>query len=439
VSRAPVAARELLRDIFDAALAAVRPDAAVARAIARRGEGVFVAERAIESARCVVLAAGKAAHGMAGAWHEQVGAPRAALLVARESAEAPPGWREWIAGHPVPNEASERAGHAALDLAASARGDETLAVLLSGGASALLSAPLPGLTLADLRATTELLLRSGAEIGELNCVRKHLTAASGGRIAAAAGARELIVLAISDVIGDDLATIGSGPCAPDPTTFEDAIAVLRERGIWLEAPERVRSQLERGARGEAPESPKPGDPIFARVYHRILAANRDALAAAEACARERGISVHRSREPLRGEARDVGAAFARRALALRSGQPQLLLAGGETTVTVRGAGRGGRCQELALGAALALAEVRGVTLLAAGTDGSDGPTDAAGAFADGDTIARGRAAGVDAQAALARSNAYAFFASESGLLRTGATGTNALDVVLALVEPEASS
>jgi glycerate-2-kinase len=437
VSRAPESARALLRELFDAALEAVRAEGAVARAIERREGRARVSGLSLEPGQCVVLAAGKAAHTMARAWHALVGPPRASLLVAREPGAAVPGWRALVAGHPVPTEASELAGRAALELAASARAHETLVVLLSGGASALLSAPLPGLALGDVIATTQLLLRSGAEIGELNCVRKHLTAASGGRIAAATAARDVLVLAISDVIGDDIATIGSGPCAPDPTTHADAIAVLRTRGLWGGVPGRVREHLERGARREIADSPKPGDAAFERVHHHILAANRDALAAAEARARARGLDVSRETSPLRGEAREVGAAFAARALALRGAAPRLLVAGGETTVTVRGDGRGGRCQELAFGAALALEGTRGVTVLAAGTDGSDGPTDAAGAFADGGTLARGRAAGVDAHALLARNDAYAFFARE-GLLRTGPTGTNALDVVLALVEPEAS-
>jgi len=433
------AARALLRELFDAALAAVAPGTAVARVIEHGPHSLRVAGRELAPEHCCVLAAGKASLAMARAWHAQAGPPRVGLAVPREASELPAPWRVIAGAHPLPNEASALAGRAALELAASTRADETLVVLLSGGASALLSAPLPGLALADLIATTQLLLRSGAEIGELNCVRKHLTAASGGRIAAATRAREVIVLAISDVIGDDLATIGSGPCAPDPTTFADATSVLRERGVWDAAPPSVRLHLERGARGEVPESPKPGDATFARVHHHILASNRDALAAAEVRARARGTEVRRESEPLRGEARAVGAAIARRALALRGAQPQLLLAGGETTVTVRGAGRGGRCQELALGAALALDGARGVTLLAAGTDGSDGPTDAAGAFADGGTVARGRAAGVEARGALARNDAYDFFAREGGLFRTGATGTNALDIVLALVEPDSGA
>jgi glycerate-2-kinase len=428
VSGTPSAPRALLEQAFAEALHAVDPAAAVARALDR--------EKSLpQPACCVALAAGKAALAMAQAWHARAGAPRAALAVSREAGEAPPSWQALVGGHPLPTEASVRAGQSAHALVAATTARDTLVVLLSGGASALLAAPLDGLTLADLRATTELLLRAGAEIGELNCVRKHLTLASGGRLARAASAHDTLVLALSDVLGDDPATIGSGPCAPDPTTHADAARVLRERGVWEATPAAVRAQLERGARGELPETPKPGDICFARVRHEIVANNAAALAVVEEFARARGLAAQRRAAPLRGEARVQGAALAREALALRGSSPALLVAGGETTVTVRGPGRGGRCQELALGAALALDGEPGVALLAASTDGSDGPTDAAGAFADGRTIVRGRQAGVDAVACLERNDAYAFFGAEGGLWRTGATGTNALDVVLVLVEP----
>jgi glycerate-2-kinase len=430
LSGAAQSARALLRELFAAAVDAVSADAAIGYSIER---GLVP-----HGARCGVLAAGKAAHAMARAWQLRLGAPLSGLSVAREASHVPAPWQALVGGHPLPTEDSARAGRAALAFASQA--EPVLVVLLSGGASALLSSPLPGLTLADLRATTELLLRSGAEIAELNCVRKHLAAVGGGRLAAAATrAEEIVVLAISDVLGDDLATIGSGPCAPDPTTYPEAAEVLRARAIWDQVPRAVRAQLERGVAGRAPESPKPGDACFARVRHHVLASNATALAALEACARARGLAVVREHEPLRGEARAVGAALARRALTLRGDAPAVLLAGGETTVRVRGDGRGGRCQEIALAAARVLAGERGVTLLAAGTDGSDGPTDAAGAFADGATLARGLAAGEVADAALARSDAYGFFDREGGLGRTGPTGTNALDIVLALVEPRATS
>jgi glycerate-2-kinase len=444
VSAAPDDARALLRECFAAGVRAVEGGAAV-RAALRVEDGTLrvgaLPDRfAVRPRTAHVLACGKAAVAMARAFHEVAGSPAAGLAIAREPGDLPPPWRVLVGGHPLPTEASAAAGRAALELVARVPGDAELVVLLSGGASALSTAPLPGLAPEDLRAITDLLLRSGAEIGELNCVRKHLAAASGGRLAEAATARAIVALVLSDVLDDDLATIGSGPFAADPTTFADAVQVLRRRAIWSAAPAAVRAQLERGLRGELAETPKPGSPVFARVRHHVAANNAVALSAAAAHARALGLFCPEvATAPLRGEARDVGRELARRARApdapRDARRDTLWVHGGETTVTVRGTGRGGRCQELALGAALALSGERGVTLLAAGTDGSDGPTDAAGAFADGETVARGHAAGVDAADALRRNDAYDFFAREGGLFRTGPTGTNALDVVLVLRTP----
>jgi glycerate-2-kinase len=417
-----------LEALFHAALRAADPGDAVRRALAREA----MLSRA---ARCVVLAVGKAAPAMAAAFEHEAGARVTRGLVITKDGHARVlaklATRE--AAHPLPDARSEAAGAEALALAESAGADETLVVLLSGGASALTSCPAPGIGLEDLRETTDLLLRAGAEIGELNCVRKHLTRVSGGRLAAASRAREIVVLAVSDVLGDDWATLGSGPCAPDPTTYADALAVLRQRRLLARVPAAVRGHLEAGAAGLRAESPKPGDPAFARVRSLLVASNRDALAAAREAARARGLAAHVLTDRLRGEARDVGRRLAAFARALRPGPPRLLLAGGETTVTVRGRGRGGRAQELALAAAIELAGDRRVALLAAGTDGSDGPTPAAGAFADGGTLARGAAAGADARAALAENDAYGFFAREGGGLVTGPTGTNVMDLVLVRV------
>src|SRR5690606_29580333 len=238
------------------------------------------------------------------------------------------------------------------------------------------------------------------------------------------------LLAISDVPGDRLDVIGSAPCTPDPSTFADALAVVARRGLREALPPAVVAYLEAGARSARPESPKPGDPAFARVHAAVLASNATALEAARAAAAARGwraIVVTRS---LRGEARVVGSRLAALGRSVADTGPLCLLAGGETTVTVRGRGRGGRSQELALAAALGLAGSRGIGLLAAGTDGTDGPTDAAGAYTDGDTVARGARCGVAAAAALADNDAYGFFAAEGGLLRPGPTGTNVMDLVL---------
>jgi len=240
------------------------------------------------------------------------------------------------------------------------------------------------------------------------------------------------------VLGDRLDVIGSGPCAPDATTFADALACIDRRGLRRALPGRVLAELDAGARGERPESPKPGDPTFARVRTTLVASLADALAAARAEAARRGLRAIRVTDALRGEASEVGRRVAALARAVRSERPTCLVAGGETTVTLRGAGRGGRSQELALAAALELAGVEGVSLLAAGTDGSDGPTDAAGAFADGGTAARGAVLGVDAGVALAANASHDFFAAEGGLLHIGPTRTNVMDLVLMRLEGDPS-
>jgi glycerate-2-kinase len=442
------AARAELEAIFRAGLRAVEPGAALRRAVEAEAGGVRIAgERVAAGTGCVVIAIGKAAPAMAESFEAL-----ARDLALRGVVVAGAGQRATVSrlecrtgGHPLPDASSVAAGRAVLDAAAAARRDEVLVVLLSGGASALTSAPLPGLSLDELRATTELLLRSGAEIGELNCVRKHLTAVSGGRLAAATPARRVFVLAVSDVLGDDLGTLGSGPCAPDASRYADALAVLEARGLRGRVPEAVRRHLEEGAAGRRPESLEPGDPALARVASAVIASNRDALAAAAAHARTLGLAAYPLSECLRGEAREIGARLAALARAVASRAPCVLLAGGEPTVTVRGAGRGGRAQELALAAALALAVERNVprageariALLAAGSDGRDGPTEAAGAFADGGSVARGRALGLDARACLDANDSHGFFAREGGALVTGPTGTNVMDLVLVHVAPAA--
>jgi len=430
------ATRRELEEIFRAALRAVDPAAAVARAVSPVGGRLRIAGALLPSGmRCVVVAAGKAAAPMAAAFTDRAGDRiRAGVAITKDGHGRPLArlaLRE--AGHPLPDARSEAAGAEALALAASARPDEALVVLLSGGASALLGCPQPGLDLAELRETTALLLGAGADIDELNCIRKHLTRVSGGRLATGTPAGVVIVLAISDVPGDDLATLASGPCAADATTFADAIGVLRRRGVLERAPARVRRHLEAGAAGDRDESVKPGDPALARVRSALLASNRDALGAARVAARARGLEPLVVTARLRGEARVAGQRLAVLARSLPSGPPRLLLAGGETTVTVRGHGRGGRAQELALAAALELAEDARVALLAAGTDGSDGPTAAAGAYADGGTLARGAAAGVEAGRALADNDAHRFFTREGGCFVTGPTGTNVMDLVLVRV------
>jgi glycerate 2-kinase len=416
----------------------------VAATVHREGARLVVGERAVpEGARLVVLAVGKAAAPMARALEAVAGDRVAEGLVVTKAGHGVPlrhmALRE--AGHPVPDARSEAAGRAALALAARTRPGDVLLVLLSGGASALLSAPLPGMSLADVSAATDALLRAGAEIGELNTVRRHLLAVAGGRLAGAARAHRIEVLAASDVPGDDPAALASGPCAPDPSRYRDALEVVWRRGVAQSLPPAVLAHLEAGAAGSREESLEPGDPVLARVVTTLLVRNADALEGAAEAARAWGARPILVTGSLQGEARRAGRRLGGLARALAQGPgdpPRVLLAGGETAVTVRGRGRGGRSQELALAAACVLDGAAAVTLLAAGTDGSDGLTEAAGAFADGATVARAARLGRDAAASLEDNDSHGFFAAEGGLFVTGPTGTNVMDLVLAWIGPPAA-
>ena len=436
-------ARARLTAIFRAALAAADAETAVRHALHRDGAQLVIAGRAVAPhARLVVLAAGKAAAAMA-AGVEAVAADRVAagLAVTKDGhgrALSRVAVRE--SSHPVPDARCEAAAREVLAMASSSAPDDVLLVLLSGGASSLLACPQPGITLDEVAATTAALLAAGADIRELNTVRKHLVEVAGGRLARAAAARRIEVLILSDVLGDPLDVIASGPCTPDPSTFADAVAVLEARALRERVPPRVFAHLEAGVRGEREESPKPGEPGFARVHATIVASLGDALRAAAAAARAQQLQPITVSARLQGEARVAGRRLAALARSLAPARlPVCLLAGGETTVTVRGGGAGGRSQELALAAAIELAGCEDAVVLAAGTDGSDGPTDAAGAFADGGSVARGASRGVDAARALADNDAYAFFAAEGGLLRTGPTGTNVMDLVLIEVQSRGAS
>ncbi len=381
-----------------------------------------------------LLALGKAASPMAEAARTHAGERiRSGLVVTKDGhAGSGAGIPVRESGHPVPDARSARAGREVLAVAAAAPADHDLWVMLSGGASSLLSCPAPDLTLEDLARTTRRLLESGADIDELNCVRKHLTRVSGGRLAAASSARRIEALLVSDVPGDRIDVIGSGPCAADPTTFDDALAILERRAPLETWPDAVRLHLEAGRAGRIAESLKPGDPSLERVRHTVVARNADAREAAVAAARRLGVEAVDLGEILRGEARDAARSLVAEARRHGGSEPRILVAGGETTVTVRGPGLGGRSQELALAAALELDGEAGIALLAAGTDGTDGPTDAAGAVVDGESADQLRRSGADPAGALARNDSYTALAGldAGGLLRSGPTGTNVMDLVL---------
>jgi glycerate 2-kinase len=430
-------ARARLEHCFRSALAAVDAGAAVRRALVREGARLRLAGEDLRDAeRLVVLAVGKAAAAMAAAVEAVAGDRIAAGLAVTKDGHGVPLARTRLleTAHPVPDARCERAAREAVALVEAARREDVLLVLLSGGASSLLACPAPGLCLADLAAATRVLLDAGAEIEELNCVRKHLGALAGGRLAQHAACARIELLVVSDVPGDRIDVIGSGPLSPDPTRYQDALAAVERRGLQGLLPARVIAHLSQGAAGLLPETPKPGDPALDRVRVSLLANNDAArLAALEAARGLRARSVDLG-AVLSGEAATAGSRLAGLARAVRPGGPVCLVAGGETAVTVRGPGRGGRSQELALAAALGLRGETRATLLAAGTDGSDGPTDAAGAFADGATLARASRLGLDARSALARNDSGAFFAAEGGLFVTGPTRTNVMDLALLWVE-----
>ncbi|WP_119421739.1 glycerate kinase type-2 family protein [Desertibaculum subflavum] len=410
--------RELLRSLFDAAVAAADPAVCVPAHLPARPGG-----------RVIVVGAGKASAAMAAAVEQAWGPPLEGLIVTRYGHAVPTRWIEVVeASHPVPDAAGAAAARRILQRVDGLGVEDFVLCLISGGGSALLALPAPGLTLADKQAVTTALLRSGANIGEMNAVRKHLSAIKGGRLAAAAHPARLLTLMISDVPGDDPATIASGPTVPDPTTFAEARAILAKYGIAAPAP--VVAHLERMAE----ESPKPGDPRLAAATARIVASPALSLAAAADRARAAGYDVDLLGDALEGEARELGRAHAGLALkAAAAGRRVAILSGGETTVTVRGRGRGGRNSEYLLGLTLALSEAVGIHALAADTDGIDGSEDNAGAFAAPDTLARARARGIDPAARLAENDAYGVFAVLGDLLVTGPTRTNVNDFRAILV------
>jgi glycerate 2-kinase len=424
--------RESARSIFDAAIAAgdVRP--LVARSLA----DIEPPRRA----RLLVVGAGKASGAMAAAVEEVWGDRVADGVVAVKDGYRAPTRRIRIveAGHPVPDERGARAALEVRALAESAAAEDLVLALVSGGASALTPAPTPPITLADKQAVTRLLLGAGATINELNAVRKHCSLLKGGQLARAAAPARVEALLLSDVVGDPLDVIGSGPTAPDPSTFGEALAILDRFGLRERSPRSVTERLERGARGEIPETPKPGDPLFSRVRNTVIGNNSLVVDAAAARARSLGFKVHLVTRAFEGEASRAAERFVALARSIRAGAepvaaPACVIAGGETTVTVRGKGRGGRCQEFALAAALLIEGMPEVAILAAGTDGTDGPTDAAGAVTDGQSAVRARGQGIDPAARLADNDSHAVFAALGDLVVTGPTRTNLLDLYLLVI------
>jgi hydroxypyruvate reductase len=419
---------DLLRAMFEAAVDAANP--------ARRVPEVLPAPP-VDGGRAVVVGAGKGAAAMARAVedHWSPEAPLGGLVITRYGHGVPCQRIEVVeAGHPLPDAAGQAAAERALHMVQGLEARDLVLCLLSGGGSALLAVPAPGVTLDDKRQVTGELLRSGATIAEINCVRKHLSAVKGGRLAAAAAPARVLTLAISDVPGDDLSVIASGPTVADPTSFADARAVLAKYRI--SGPPAVIAHLE----AAADETPKPGDVRLARAELRLVAQPQNSLEAAAAVAQAAGVTPIILGDSIEGEARQVAlvhAGIARQVA--RHGQPApppaVLLSGGETSVTVRGGGRGGRNAEFLLALATALDGAHGIYALAADTDGIDGTEDNAGAICGPDTLVRARALGIDSSAHLDDNDAYSFFHVLGDLLVTGPTRTNVNDFRAIVVIP----
>ena len=408
----------ILQAMFDAARRAADPAACVPPHLPPVPKG-----------RTLVVGAGKAAASMAHAVerHWPADAPLDGLVVTRYGHDMPCERITVVeAAHPVPDSAGEKAAALILQKVKGLGPDDLVLCLISGGGSALLSLPAEGLTLEDKQAVNRALLSCGANIAEMNCLRKHLSAIKGGRLAAAAAPAPLVSLLISDVPGDDPAVIASGPTVPDPTTVADAIAVLEKYDI--QPPPAVLAHLQAGQN----ESPKPGDPAFANTRTVMIATPQMALEAAAAVARAAGITPVILGDAIEGEARDVALVMAGIARQVRrhgqpAGAPCVLLSGGETTVTLRGKGRGGRNAEFLLALAVALDGAAGIYALAADTDGIDGSEDNAGALLKPDSIGRAAMKGIDAKACMADNDGYSFFQAAGGLIVTGPTLTNVND------------
>ncbi len=435
--------RKDARDIFQAGLAAVDPISAVKRKVQLRNNTLIVGECTydlVKFARVLVIGAGKASAAMARALEEILGdrIERGLINVKYGHCLDLNRIRCHEAGHPVPDASGLEGAHRMLEILAQAGERDLVLCLLSGGGSALFPYPAEGVSLQDKQELTGLLLECGASIQEINALRKHISRIKGGRMAQIAHPATLVTLILSDVIGDDLDSIASGPTVPDRFTYTDCLAILKRYGLRDLVPATVLSALERGARGEAADTPKAGDPVFSRTQNLIVANNALALAAAGRRARELGYAPLLLSSFVDGETREVARVHAAVAKEiLKTGnpvtRPACVLSGGETTVTIRGKGLGGRNQEFVLAAALALQDLENVVVLSAGTDGTDGPTDAAGAVADGNTVGRARGKGLDPLYYLNTNDSYHFFQPLDDLFKTGPTLTNVMDVRIILV------
>ncbi len=431
--------------VIEAALDAVNPRKAIHRLMQLRDETLLVRKRAYSLAgfqRITVVGAGKASATMAQAVEEILGdrIHQGVVITKRGQRREYRGKRIAVVegGHPTPDAAGWRGTRRIAEMLGGLGEEDLVLCLISGGGSALLTLPAHGIEIGDLEELTGQLLRSGATINEMNCIRKHLSQIKGGQLARMAHPATVVTLILSDVVGNPLDVIASGPTVPDPTTFAEAWAILERYGLVRRLNPNVRSRLQAGIAGAIPETPKPGDPVFQNVYNTIIGSNEMAAQAAVAQAAERGYNAMLLSTYVEGEARHVATVLAAVGKeCAHSGQPltppACFVSGGETTVTVTGTGAGGRNQELALAAAIALDGWPHVAVATLATDGGDGLTDAAGAFATGATARRARDRGLSPHAYLENNDSHHFFQRMDDLIVTGPTGTNVNDLILVFV------
>ncbi len=433
-------ARQILIELVNTAIESADPSSKMRSQVKIDGERLKIGTHEFdlsEVRRIIVVGGGKASGNMAEVLEEIFG-DRVTGGVVNVPEGTASGYRTRKiklveAGHPLPTEAGVKGAEEMIDLASGLEPRDLVVCLLSGGGSALITLPAGGISLDELRETTQLLLKSGATIQEVNAVRKHLSEIKGGQLTKAAHPARVVALLVSDVVGDRLDTIASGPTYPDQTTFADALAVIEKYELMEKVPRNVLERLKLGTEGGIPETPKPGEKYFLNAIHQIIASNADAVGAAAAVGKSHGLNVSILTKTMQGEAREVGAHLAAIARdVVKAGKPlsrpALLISGGETTVTVKGGGMGGRNQELVLSAAIGISGLENATVASFSTDGIDGPTDAAGAVADSFTLERAGALKLDPALHLERNDSYNFFKGLGNLLTTGPTRTNVMDI-----------
>jgi hydroxypyruvate reductase len=431
-------------DVFLAGVRAVEPAAAVKKYCRREGDQLRIHEKAYDLERfknIYVVGAGKAGGPMAKAMEDILEDRVTEGLVCVKYGHLAELDRVQLmeAAHPVPDDKGLAAAEAILDLVSRAGEEDLVLCLISGGGSALLPLPVEDLTLEDKQETTKALLACGASIHEINAVRKHMSRVKGGGLARAVYPATLASLILSDVIGDDLDVIASGPTVPDPSSFQDCIDILEKYRIRDKVPGKVGAFFDKGAGGEIPETPKAGDPVFEKTDSVIVGSNLACVLAAEAKARDLSYNTVVLSTMIEGETKDVAGVHAAIAKEVQKtghpvSRPACVLSGGETTVTITGQGLGGRNQEFVLAGAMGLDGMDGIVMLSAGTDGTDGPTDAAGAIADGQTIERSYALGLNPSDILAENDSYHFFEKLDDLIKTGPTNTNVMDLRVLLIK-----